>query len=161
MGTNQKYAKFIIGVARHLECQWFIAPGAITVIRNMVHVGIANPQWQGKRSRHSRRMRNPYFCVFGKRPMENREADKVDLNLKRNLSWQTTGIVIAGMAGLFQGPFDWHGLPGIKTWISNYIHRFYGTKLFIHGIFRRRFNWAAIKFRAITWIFQGHCTNTV
>ena len=26
-------------------------------------------RWQGKRSRHSRRMRNPQFCVSGKRPM--------------------------------------------------------------------------------------------
>ena len=27
-------------------------------------------RWRGKRSRHSRRMRNPQFCVSGKRPME-------------------------------------------------------------------------------------------
>ena len=26
-------------------------------------------RWRGKRSRHSRRMRNPQFCVFDKRPM--------------------------------------------------------------------------------------------
>ena len=25
-------------------------------------------RWRGKRSRHSRRMHNPQFCVFGKRP---------------------------------------------------------------------------------------------
>ena len=34
-----------------------------------MHVGIANSRWWGKRSRHSRRMRNPQFCVSGKRPM--------------------------------------------------------------------------------------------
>ena len=34
-----------------------------------MHVGIANPRWRGKRSRHSRRMRNPQFYVSGKRPM--------------------------------------------------------------------------------------------
>ena len=35
-----------------------------------MHVGIANPRWRGKRSRHSRRMRNPqFFYVYGKRPM--------------------------------------------------------------------------------------------
>ena len=34
-----------------------------------MHVGLANPRW-GKRSRHSRRMRNPQFCVSGKRPMD-------------------------------------------------------------------------------------------
>ena len=26
-------------------------------------------RWRGKRSRHSRRMRNPHFCVSGKRPI--------------------------------------------------------------------------------------------
>ena len=30
---------------------------------------IANPRWWGKRSRHSRWMRNPQFYVSGKRPM--------------------------------------------------------------------------------------------
>ena len=34
-----------------------------------MHVGIANPRWWGKRSRHSRCMRNRQFCVSGKRPM--------------------------------------------------------------------------------------------
>ena len=34
-----------------------------------MHVGFANPQWRGKRSRHSRRMHNPQFYVSGKRPM--------------------------------------------------------------------------------------------
>ena len=35
--------------------------------RAVMHVGIANPRWQGKRSRHSRRMLQ--FYVSGKRPM--------------------------------------------------------------------------------------------
>ena len=34
-----------------------------------MHVGIAYPRWRGKRSRHSRRMRNRQFYVSGKRPM--------------------------------------------------------------------------------------------
>ena len=34
-----------------------------------MHAGIANPRWRGKRSRHSRRMRNPQVYVSGKRPM--------------------------------------------------------------------------------------------
>ena len=34
-----------------------------------MHVGIANPRWQGKPSRHSRRIHNPQFCVSGQRPM--------------------------------------------------------------------------------------------
>ena len=37
--------------------------------RAVMYVGIANLRWQGKRSRHSRRMRNPQFYVSGKRPM--------------------------------------------------------------------------------------------
>ena len=34
-----------------------------------MHVGMANPQWRGERSRHSRRMRNPQFYISGKRSM--------------------------------------------------------------------------------------------
>ena len=37
--------------------------------RVVMHVEIANPRWRGKRSRHSRRMRNPQFCAAGKRPI--------------------------------------------------------------------------------------------
>ena len=37
--------------------------------RAVMHVGIANPRWRGKRSRHSRRMRKQQFYVSGKRPI--------------------------------------------------------------------------------------------
>ena len=37
--------------------------------RAVMHVGIAKLQRRGKRSRHSRRMRNPKFYVSGKRPI--------------------------------------------------------------------------------------------
>ena len=37
--------------------------------RAVMHVGIANPRWRGKCSRHFRRMRNPQFYVSGKRPI--------------------------------------------------------------------------------------------
>ena len=37
--------------------------------RVVMHVGIANRRWRGKRSRHSRHMRNSQIYVFGKRPM--------------------------------------------------------------------------------------------
>ena len=37
--------------------------------RAVMHVGIANPGRRGKRSRHSRRMRDPQCYVSGKRPM--------------------------------------------------------------------------------------------
>ena len=37
--------------------------------RAVMHVGIANPRWRGKRSRHSLRMCNPLLYISGKRPM--------------------------------------------------------------------------------------------
>ena len=37
--------------------------------RAVMHIGIVNPRWRGKRSRHSRRMRNSRFFVSGKRSM--------------------------------------------------------------------------------------------
>ena len=38
-------------------------------MHHCMHVGIATPGWRGKRSQHSRRMRNPHFCVSCKRPI--------------------------------------------------------------------------------------------
>ena len=37
--------------------------------RAVMQVGIANPRWRVKRSRHSWHMRNPQFYVSGKRPI--------------------------------------------------------------------------------------------
>ena len=34
-----------------------------------MHIGIANPRWWGKLSRHLRRIRDPQFTVSGKRPI--------------------------------------------------------------------------------------------
>ena len=45
--------------------------------RAVMHVGIANPQLRGKRSRHSRRMRNPQFYVSGKRPIAEKRCNYV------------------------------------------------------------------------------------
>ena len=44
--------------------------------RAVMHVVITKKRWRGKRSRHSRYMRNPQFYVSGKRPMEN--TGKID-----------------------------------------------------------------------------------
>ena len=41
---------------------WFM-PGSL-------NSGFLRSRWRGKRSRHSRRMRNPRNCVSGKRPMD-------------------------------------------------------------------------------------------
>ena len=39
-------------------------------VRAVMHAGIADPWRRGKRSRHSRRMRNAQFFVYGKRPIK-------------------------------------------------------------------------------------------
>ena len=44
-----------------------------------MHVRIANPRWRGRRSRHSRRMRNPQFFVSGKRPMASLDHKRLIL----------------------------------------------------------------------------------
>ena len=47
----------------------------------VMHARIANSKlWQGKRSRHSRRMRNSQFYVSGKRPMKPDELDPLIKN---------------------------------------------------------------------------------
>ena len=53
-------------------------------------IGIINPRWQGKRSRHSRRMHNPQFYVSGKRPMVGKTG-----------SWQARLLLNA--LALFEG----------------------------------------------------------
>ena len=42
--------------------------------RAVIHVGIANPRWREKRSRHSWSMRNPSFYVSVQRPMERKQS---------------------------------------------------------------------------------------
>ena len=44
------------------------------VTHAVMFVAIANQQWRGKRSRNSRRMRNPQFYVSGKRPIGRQGA---------------------------------------------------------------------------------------
>ena len=55
--------------------------------RAVMHVGIANPWRRGKRSRHSRRMRNPQFYVSRKRAM----ASLGDSELVLKVPWYPTG----------------------------------------------------------------------
>ena len=47
------------------------APDLLAIRDAVMHVGIANLRWRGKRSRHSRRIRNPRFYVSGKSPIIN------------------------------------------------------------------------------------------
>ena len=50
-----------------------------------MHIGIANPRWRGKRSRHSRRMHNSHFYVTGKRPMDIRKC--VNFWYQKSIFW--------------------------------------------------------------------------
>ena len=43
--------------------------------RALIHVGIANRRWHGKRSRYLRRMRNQQLYVSGKRPVDDVPVD--------------------------------------------------------------------------------------
>ena len=56
--------------------------------------------WRGKCSRHSRRMRNPQFCVSGKRPMRNGFLwDFIIIEL----FFQHSGLSSGGIAGIVIG----------------------------------------------------------
>ena len=61
--------------------------------RIVMHVGIANPRWWGKRSRPSRCIRNPQFCVSGKRPMNRTFLRRISLPRARCLMPQGTGFM--------------------------------------------------------------------
>ena len=56
--------------------------------RALMHAWIANPQWQGKRYRHSLRMHDPQFYVSGKRPM-------AAINTHLATHWGSTGDSVA------------------------------------------------------------------
>ena len=58
--------------------------------RAVINVGITNPWCRGKRSRHSRRMRNPKFCVYGKTSI----LCYVDLDKKRLVSLSYVNDII-------------------------------------------------------------------
>ena len=62
-----------------------------------MHVGIANPRWRGKRSRHSRRMRNPQFYISAKRPIViiGLSVQSVRLCTRWYLTINGTSLVIA------------------------------------------------------------------
>ena len=51
--------------------------------RALMHAGITNPRWRVKRSRHSRRMRNPQFYGSGKRPMKSQMTSNTEVILRR------------------------------------------------------------------------------
>ena len=52
--------------------------------RAVMHIRIVNPRCRGKHSRHSRHMRNPQFCVSGKRSIASNNADILSNGSLRN-----------------------------------------------------------------------------
>ena len=73
-------------------------------------------RWRGKHSRHSRRMRNPQFCVSGKRPM----AGLFTANNPLYIVMYYGRTVI--LRELYLAPFCQQGLTFIPAWISKCIH---------------------------------------
>ena len=50
-------------------------------------------RWRGKRSRHSRCMRNPRFCVSGKRPIELKQSiDTSVSSIYASSTWVVNGL---------------------------------------------------------------------
>ena len=79
----------------------------------------------GKRSRHSWRLRNPQFCVSGKRPI----LTLISNNLWRHGSW----LSLFNWYPATCGPFDWHGLTLVQIWISNQMPGKVWDELLIHA----------------------------
>ena len=67
---SDHYDVTVMTIRRIINNDWHQSPNKRVFLRHAVmHVGIAKPRWWGKRFRHTRRMRNPQFCVSGKRPI--------------------------------------------------------------------------------------------
>ena len=51
------------------------SPHVPCIMSGSLTSGFLWSRWRGKSFRHSRRMRNPHFCVSGKRPMSTRHSN--------------------------------------------------------------------------------------
>ena len=74
----------------------------------VMYVRIANPRWRGKRSRHSRRMRNPQFCVSGKRPIALLHNRCVRMNSSILPNVEIGNLVRHGIHIINQSVYDKH-----------------------------------------------------
>ena len=59
----------------------------VTHVPSVMHVGIANPLWRGKRPRHYRRTCIPQLCVSGKRPMITGQHSTLTSYHRRSSIW--------------------------------------------------------------------------
>ena len=71
--------------------------------RAVMGVGIDKPRWRGKRSQHSRRMRNPQFYVSGKRPITSQE-----MCTRLALCWVLSCFDIGRLYPYPSGLLHWH-----------------------------------------------------
>ena len=70
-------------LATNFKGNHYLAIPTCIKARAAMHVGIAKPRWRGKRSRHSRRMRNSQYCVSVKRPMgKNKQIHAFNISHK-------------------------------------------------------------------------------
>ena len=68
----------------------------VRLARAVMHAGIANLRWRGKRSRQSRFMRKPQFYVSGKKPMAK----------YRTVSWNFLTRIFTKSIKLYVVSFD-------------------------------------------------------
>ena len=100
-----------------------------------MHVGTPYPRWRGKRSRHSRRARNPQFHVSGKRPIDTKDG----------MSYKRDWIRKSWMYGPIpedQGPFSekcnikthkcWNCTRKGFEWMAS--HKFYVSQLQVYTV---------------------------
>ena len=97
--------------------------------RVVMHVGIFNPRWQGKRSQHSQRIRNPQFYVSGKRPMHQYPCSLATHRSRRNPMFLSQDLPFAGTQVLcfsagntwdwWRRPIGWLIRQSSPYWCSN------------------------------------------
>ena len=88
--------------------------------------GFLYTRWRVKRPRHSRCMRNPRFCVSGKRPIMHPVNNQRTTKALHSCYLCFISSVITSIWGMFvrfsSGPFYQQGLTLIPEWTSNHIH---------------------------------------
>ena len=83
-------------------------------MRGSLTGGFLWSRWRRKRSRHSRRMRTPQFCVYGKRPMKSRvwyTAQSMPLCLQR--LWNSKSCYLQDNVGVTKNIIDGSCITGV------------------------------------------------
>ena len=81
-------------------------------------------RWRGKRSRHSRRMRNPQLYVSGKRPMEDDQCSQSSnrrflLKLNRFFDFVVISRFLVTKAEFERCNFEGSKFDGLHKWLSS------------------------------------------